>query len=63
MDRICYYELLLEKDITEVTQFKLPEGYSFVSYTDIDRNTWIDIEISAKELLQARFGSEYETKS
>lgn len=48
-DRICYYELLLEKDITEVTQFKLPEGYSFVSYSDTDRDTWIDIEISAKE--------------
>ena len=37
-ERICYYELLLENNITEVPQFELPKGYRFVSYTDNDRD-------------------------
>ncbi len=48
-ERICYYELLLENDITEVPQYELPDGYHFVTYADNDRDVWIDIEMSAKE--------------
>lgn len=48
-ERICYYRLLLERDITKVPQYELPKGYRFVSYTDNDREAWICIEMSAKE--------------
>lgn len=66
-EQICYYELLLEGDIIEVPQYELPEGYRFVSYTDNDRDAWIDIEMSAKEFVSYEQGLEtwnryYETK-
>ena len=57
-DRICYYELLLESNITEVPQYKLPKGCRFVSYTDNDRDAWIDIEMSAKEFDNYKQGLE-----
>lgn len=57
-ERICYYELLLEGDITEVPQYKLPEGYRFVSYADNDTDAWIDIEMSAKEFVSYEQGLE-----
>jgi len=55
---ICYYELLLENDITEVPQFELPEGYRFVTYSDNDKDAWIDIELSAKEFISYEQGVE-----
>ena len=55
---ICYYELLLENDITEVPQYELPEGYRFVAYKDNDRDAWIDIEMSAKEFTSYEQGLE-----
>lgn len=57
-DRICYYELLLESDITEVPQYELPKGYRFVSYTDGDVDAWIAIEMSAKEFVSYEQGLE-----
>lgn len=57
-DRICYYELLLENDISEVPQYELPHGYRFVPYSDKDRDTWIDIEMSAKEFSSYEQGLE-----
>lgn len=48
-ERICYYELLLEREITNVHPYRLPVGYKFVPYSDGDRDRWIDIEMSAKE--------------
>ena len=57
-ERICYYELLLESNITEVPQYELPKGYRFVPYTDNDRDAWIDIEISAKEFVNYKQGLE-----
>ncbi len=48
-ERICYYELLLENDISEVPQYGLPDGYRMVPYADGDRDVWIDIEMSARE--------------
>ena len=57
-ERICYYELLLENDITEVPQYVLPDGYRFVPYADGDRDVWIGIEMSAKEFSSYEQGLE-----
>ncbi len=56
--RICYYELMLEGDLTRLPQYELPAGYRFVAYTDNDRDAWIDIERSAKEFLSYEQGLE-----
>ncbi|MFG6395166.1 MAG: GNAT family N-acetyltransferase [Lachnospiraceae bacterium] len=47
--RIKYYELLLEKDLTEMPEINLPESYRFVFYKDGDKDAWINIEKSARE--------------
>lgn len=46
---ICYYELLLERDLSDMPEYPLPAGYRFVPYADGDRDQWIGIELSAKE--------------
>ena len=48
-ERIEYYELLLHRELDEMPVFPLPEGYHFVFYKPGDRDTWIDIETSARE--------------
>lgn len=47
--RIKHYELLLESDLNNVKEYLLPDGYHFKFYKDGDRDTWIEIEKSAKE--------------
>lgn len=47
--RIPYYELLLERDLNDIPQCSLPNGYHFEFYQDGDRDNWIKIEKSAKE--------------
>lgn len=47
--RIPYYELLLERDLTNIPQYTLPDGYHFEFYKIGDRDIWIEIEKSAKE--------------
>lgn len=47
--RIPYYELLLERDLTNIPQYTLPEGYHFEFYQNGDRDIWIEIEKSAIE--------------
>ena len=48
--RIRYYELLLQRnDLENLPAYPLPEGYRFVFYKPGERDTWIDIERSAKE--------------
>lgn len=47
--RIRYYELLLERDLDGIPQLPLPDGYRFVFFQPGDRDTWIDIEKSARE--------------
>ncbi|NBJ95161.1 N-acetyltransferase [bacterium 1xD42-62] len=47
--RIQYYELMLERDLTEIPYYGLPEGYRFAFYKYGDRDSWIGIEKSAKE--------------
>lgn len=49
--RIKYYEFLLERDLDQIPEYKLPEGYHFTFYQDGDRDAWIEIERSAKEFL------------
>ena len=49
--RIHYVDLLMEKDdLTDIPVCALPEGYRFAFYQPGDRDAWIAIEISAKEL-------------
>ena len=57
-DRIRYYELLLERDLDALPRFTLPEGYRFVFFRQGDRDNWIDIERSAKELMSYGQGLE-----
>lgn len=48
--RIKYYELLLEGRLDNIKEYSLPDGYHFEFYQDIDRDSWIKIEKSAKEI-------------
>lgn len=58
-NRIKYYELLLErKTLNGIPVFRLPEGYRFVFYQKGDRDTWIEIEKSAKEFQSYEQGME-----
>lgn len=47
--RITHYELLLERELNDIKDYDLPEGYHFEFYKIGDRDTWINIEKSAKE--------------
>lgn len=57
-EKICYYELLLERELSELSEYHLPIGYRFVPYSDGDRDTWIAIEQSAKEFTSYEQGLE-----
>ena len=49
--RIRYVGLVMVRDDLEnIPQYELPEGYRFVFYREGDRDAWIEIERSAKEL-------------
>lgn len=47
--RIKHYELLLEGSLDSISEYPLPDDYYFEFYQDGDRDTWIEIEKSAKE--------------
>lgn len=48
--RLKYYHLVLRLSAeAEIPAYPLPEGFSFTTYADGDRDTWIAIEQSAKE--------------
>jgi len=50
--RIRYYELMLKRErLDDLPKYDLPEGYSFAMYRPGDRDHWITIEHSAKELM------------
>ena len=57
-ERICFYELLLERELSDMTNYSLPAEYRFVPYSDGDRERWIDIEMSAKEFANYEQGLE-----
>lgn len=49
--RIRYIDLPMARaDLENVPSYELPQGYRFVFYQPGDRDAWISIEISAKEL-------------
>ena len=55
--RIRYIDLLMERlDLNEIPEYKLPEGYRFVFYQPGDRDEWIKIEHSARELQDFEHG-------
>ena len=55
--RIRYVDLLLERmDLENIPEYELPEGYRFVFYQPGDRDAWIAIEQSAKELCDHNHG-------
>ena len=57
--RIRYVELeFWRDDLKNIPPFALPEGYRFAFYQPGDRDTWIDIEKSAKEFSSYEQGLE-----
>ncbi len=56
--RIQYYDLLLERPLTDLPHYELPQGYHFTYYQDGDRDAWIAIEQSAKEFQNEAQGLE-----
>lgn len=57
-ERICHYELLLERELDNMPEYSLPDGYRFVTYSDGDREQWIAIEKSVKEFTTYEQGLE-----
>lgn len=57
-ERIKYYELMLERPLDNIPEYALPQGYRFVLYRTGDAESWINIEISAKELKDREQGTE-----
>ncbi len=47
--RIAHWRLRLCRPLDDLPEFPLPEAYRFVFYEPGDRDTWIEIEQSAKE--------------
>ena len=57
--RIPFVDLLMERELTEaIPSYELPEGYHFAFYQPGDRDAWIAIEQSAKELKNFEQGVE-----
>ncbi|MXP78148.1 GNAT family N-acetyltransferase [Lachnospiraceae bacterium WCA-9-b2] len=57
-ERIKFYELMLERNLKNLPRFPLPDGYRFVFFQKGDREQWINIERSAKELTSYEQGVE-----
>lgn len=57
-DRIRYYELILRRSLDDLPSHPLPQGYHFQFYRPGDRDAWIAIERSARELVSHEQGLE-----
>lgn len=57
-DSLCYIDLVFEGELNDIPGYELPEGYRFVTYKDGDKKDWIDIELSAEEVLSTEHGEE-----
>ncbi|MCR4940824.1 MAG: GNAT family N-acetyltransferase [Treponemataceae bacterium] len=57
-DSLCYIDLFFEGELSDIPSFPLPEGYRFVTYKSGDKAAWIDIELSAEEILSRQHGEE-----
>ncbi|MBE6991678.1 MAG: GNAT family N-acetyltransferase [Ruminococcaceae bacterium] len=56
--RIRYFEFRLQRCLEDIPEYELPVGYHFEFYQDGDRDAWIEIERSAKELRNYEQGVE-----
>ena len=61
-DRLCYIDLMFEGDVcgnlAQLKERELPDGYRFVMYEPGDREAWINIELSAGEVMDRTQGDE-----
>ena len=57
-DSLCYIDLTFEGTLDTIPHYELPEGFSFVNYKPGDKAAWIDIELSAGEVLSLEHGQE-----
>ncbi|MBR6186760.1 MAG: GNAT family N-acetyltransferase [Clostridia bacterium] len=48
--RIRYYELMLRGELSDQKEIPLPAGFHYANYADGDRDVWIAVEMSAREL-------------
>lgn len=55
---LCYIDLMFKGDISDKQVIDLPQGYRFVNYKDGDKKAWIDIELSAGEILDINQGED-----
>ena len=57
-DHLCYIDLVFEGGLSGIPEYALPEGYRFVKYRSGDKAAWIDIELSAGEVLNNEHGAQ-----
>ena len=57
-DSLCYIDLTFECGLDTIPHYVLPEGFRFVNYQNGDKAAWIDIELSAGEVLNLEHGQE-----
>ena len=53
-----YVDLYLMKDLSEIKDYPLPDGYKFVLFNDGDEKDWVEIEKSSGEFLSFEEGME-----
>ena len=49
---------LVNNDLNNIPDYKLPDGYRFVFFSDGDEEDWVNIEISSGEFLSYEEGIE-----
>ena len=57
-DSLCYIDLTFEGSLDAIPRYELPQGFRFVNYQSGDKANWIDIELSAGEVLNPEHGQE-----
>ena len=57
-DHLCYIDLVFEGELSGIPEHSLPQGYRFVKYSSGDKAAWIDIELSAGEVLSKEHGAQ-----
>ena len=57
-DGLCYIDLLFAGKLDNIPHFEIPNGYYFVPYKPGDKEAWIDIELSAEEIINKKHGEE-----
>lgn len=57
-DNLTYIDLTFEGGLDSIPHYELPDGFRFVNYKSGDKTNWIDIELSAGEVLGRVQGEE-----